>query len=84
MRFYTRLLLLFVCCILSGAALQAQPGRDPFGKSRIQYKNFDWKLYNTQNFNLYFYKGGDQTANDRRGPVDDLRLINAAGDGRSE
>src|SRR5688572_26777085 len=64
MRFYTRLLLLFVCCILSGAALQAQPGRDPFGKSRIQYKNFDWKLYNTQNFNLYFYKGGDQTAKD--------------------
>jgi hypothetical protein len=64
MRFYTRLLLLFVCCILSGTALQAQPGRDPFGKSRIQYKNFDWKLYNTQNFNLYFYKGGDQTAKD--------------------
>lgn len=63
MRFSTRLLLLFVC-ILAGTALQAQPGRDPFGKSRIQYKNFDWQLYNTQNFNLYFYKGGDQTAKD--------------------
>ncbi|NDK57100.1 hypothetical protein [Pontibacter fetidus] len=63
MRFYTRLLLLFVC-LLAGTALQAQPGRDPFGKSRIQYKNFDWKLYNTQNFNLYFYKGGEQTAKD--------------------
>ncbi|MEJ8756470.1 hypothetical protein WG947_05655 [Pontibacter sp. H259] len=64
MRFYTRLLLLLVCCLLAGTALQAQPGRDPFGKSRIQYKNFDWKLYNTQNFNLYFYKGGEQTAKD--------------------
>ncbi|MBC5775666.1 hypothetical protein H8S95_16430 [Pontibacter sp. KCTC 32443] len=63
MRFFTRLFLLFVC-LLAGAALQAQPGRDPFGKSRIQYKNFDWKLYNTQNFNLYFYKGGEQTAKD--------------------
>ncbi|HEY4651452.1 MAG TPA: hypothetical protein VIG72_08555, partial [Pontibacter sp.] len=63
MRFSTRLLLLFVC-LLVGSALQAQPGRDPFGKSRMQYKNFDWKLYNTQNFNLYFYKGGEQTAKD--------------------
>ncbi|NEM97962.1 TolB-like translocation protein [Pontibacter burrus] len=64
MRFYTRLLLLFVCCTLAGTALHAQPGRDPFGKSRIQYKDFDWKLYSTQNFNLYFYKGGEQTAKD--------------------
>ncbi len=63
MRVTTRLFLLFVCLLTVGA-LQAQPGRDPFGKSRIQYKNFDWKRYNTQNFNLYYYKGGEQTAKD--------------------
>ncbi|WP_242928007.1 hypothetical protein [Pontibacter vulgaris] len=62
MRFNTRLLLLFLLCVCSSSALVAQPNRDVFGKSRIQYKNFDWKLYSTQNFNLYFYKGGDPTA----------------------
>ncbi|MFD2514734.1 hypothetical protein ACFSRY_12730 [Pontibacter locisalis] len=62
MRFYTRLLLLFLLCSLAGGALQAQPGRDVFGKSRIQYKNFDWQLYSTQNFNVYFYDGGKMAA----------------------
>ncbi|MBF9253540.1 hypothetical protein I2I11_09570 [Pontibacter sp. 172403-2] len=62
MRFSIRLLLLFVLCTLAGTALQAQPSRDTFGKSRIQYKNFDWKLYSTQNFNIYFSQGGQEIA----------------------
>lgn len=62
MRFYTKLWLLLVLSSLASAPLQAQPGRDTFGKSRIQYKNFDWKLYSTPNFNFYFYQGGDQVA----------------------
>ncbi|MFD2248497.1 hypothetical protein [Pontibacter ruber] len=62
MRLYKRLLLLFVFCLLTGSALQAQPNREVFGKSRIQYKSFDWKLYSTQNFNIYFYEGGEQAA----------------------
>lgn len=62
MRFSITLVLLTVLCLLTGTALQAQPGQDPFGKSRIQYKNFDWKLYSTQNFNIYFYQGGETTA----------------------
>ncbi|MCC9136330.1 hypothetical protein ACFSKU_05715 [Pontibacter silvestris] len=62
MRFYTRLLLLFVLCILVGTSVQAQSSRDTFGKSRIQYKSFDWKLYSTQNFNVYFYQGGQKAA----------------------
>ena len=62
MRFFTRLLLLFVLCSLLGAPTQAQPGRDVFGKSRIQYKNFNWKLYSTQNFNVYFYQDGEKAA----------------------
>jgi Tol biopolymer transport system component len=62
MRSPIRLMLLTVLCLLTGAALQAQPGQDPFGKSRIQYKDFDWKLYSTPNFNVYFYQGGESTA----------------------
>lgn len=62
MRFYTRLLFLFVLCILAGTSAQAQFSRDSFGKSRIQYKSFNWKLYSTQNFNVYFYQGGQEAA----------------------
>ncbi|MHA6246810.1 TolB family protein [Pontibacter sp. CAU 1760] len=62
MRLYIRFLLLIAICSLTGALAQAQPNRDTFGKSRIQYKEFDWKLYSTQNFNVYFYKGGQETA----------------------
>ncbi len=51
-----------VLCVGAGTTLQAQPGRDTFGKSRIQYKNFDWKLYSTQNFNIYFSQGGQEIA----------------------
>ena len=60
MRFYTSLLI--VLCFFTVNTLQAQPGRDVFGKSRIQYKNFDWKLYSTQNFNIYHYSGGKEAA----------------------
>ncbi len=62
MRFTTRLLLLLVICWLAGFSLQAQPSGNTFGRSRIQFKNFDWKLYTTQNFNIYFYEGGEQSA----------------------
>ncbi|WP_033317013.1 WD-40-like repeat-containing protein [Pontibacter roseus] len=62
MRFTTRLLLLFLLCLTLGQSVYAQPNTQTFGRSRIQYKNFDWKLYSTQNFNIYFYAGGDQAA----------------------
>jgi hypothetical protein len=62
MRFSITLMLLTVLCLLGSTALQAQPGQDPFGKSRIQYKDFNWKLYNTQNFNIYYYQGGESIA----------------------
>jgi hypothetical protein len=62
MRFTIRLLLTLLCCLAVGEAALAQPNVQTFGRSRIQYKNFDWKLYSTQNFNIYFYAGGDQAA----------------------
>lgn len=34
----------------------------PFGQNRIQYKNFDWYFYSTNNFDVYYYPGGEQYA----------------------
>lgn len=56
-------LLLFLI-FLSGI-IQAQnhfPTQEPFGKNRIQYRSFEWKVLTTQNFEIYFYDGGQETA----------------------
>ena len=47
-----------------GAALsaRAQSAQEPFGRVRIQYKKFNWQQYSTQNFNVYFYEGGEVSA----------------------
>ncbi len=42
--------------------VRAQLAPEPFGKNRIQYKKFDWEFISTQNFNVYYYKGGKASA----------------------
>ncbi|SNS95983.1 hypothetical protein SAMN05421640_1781 [Ekhidna lutea] len=34
----------------------------PFGQNRIQYKKFDWYYYSTNNFEIYYYPGGQEYA----------------------
>lgn len=51
-----------VFCLLSARPLQAQTSQEVFGKNRIQYKDFNWQYYSTQNFNVYFNQGGQETA----------------------
>ncbi len=41
---------------------QAQTAQEPFGRVRIQYKKFEWQQFSTQNFNVYFYAGGEASA----------------------
>ncbi|MEO1049600.1 MAG: translocation protein TolB [Bacteroidota bacterium] len=48
-------LLLLIAC---GNAI-GQQARETFGKNRIQYKQFSWKFYSTDNFDVYFYEGGE-------------------------
>ncbi len=43
-------------------AQNAFPTQETFGKNRIQYRAFHWKVLNTQNFEVYFHEGGQQTA----------------------
>lgn len=40
----------------------SQAAEEEFGKNRIQYKSFDWRFYNTDNFDIYYYDGGEWLA----------------------
>ena len=40
----------------------AQVYREQFGKNRIQYKRFDWQYFYSDNFEVYFYKDGQELA----------------------
>lgn len=31
-----------------------------FGQNRVQYHSFDWQFYNSDNFTIYFYPGGQE------------------------
>ncbi|MBO9572511.1 MAG: hypothetical protein J7497_09935, partial [Chitinophagaceae bacterium] len=47
--------------LLTTGAL-AQVNTVEFGKNRVQYKNFKWQYYQTENFNSYFYENGQTIA----------------------
>ena len=40
----------------------AQTAQEPFGRVRIQYKDFRWQQLSTQNFNVMYYDGGEASA----------------------
>ncbi len=40
----------------------AQISKDQYGKNRVQYKNFNWQFYSSDNFDIYFYEGGQDNA----------------------
>ena len=42
--------------------LPAQVNTVEFGKNRVQYKKFNWKFYQSKNFNIYFNEGGLELA----------------------
>lgn len=49
------LILLIIGLSLTG---QSQQSMQTFGKNRIQHKNFNWRFYSAENFDIYFYDGG--------------------------
>lgn len=50
----------FVACVLSVVTLnaEAQVAAVEFGKNRVQYQKFNWRYYQTENFNTYFSQDG--------------------------
>ncbi|WP_231401984.1 hypothetical protein [Panacibacter microcysteis] len=60
-----RLRLVFSFLIIAAALpifTLAQVNTVDFGKNRLQYKKFDWKFYQSPNFNVYFNTGGLELA----------------------
>ncbi|WP_234733140.1 hypothetical protein [Tellurirhabdus bombi] len=45
------------------AVAQHYPSQVEFGRNRIQYRAFDWKVIKTSNFEIYFYQDGQPIAN---------------------
>ncbi|HSC54105.1 MAG TPA: hypothetical protein VLC98_10805 [Phnomibacter sp.] len=56
-----RFTLLF-CCSLLALCSMAQVSAVQFGKNRIQYRKYNWRFYQTENFNVHFTDGGLELA----------------------
>ena len=53
---FRRLAAAVVLCLLAGAAAAQAQYSGRFGKNKIQYREFDWQIYNSPHFNIYYYK----------------------------
>jgi hypothetical protein len=56
---FVPLLVLWVFIVLPAFA---QSDQSQFGKNRVQYKNFNWRYYSSDNFDIYFYEEGQENA----------------------
>jgi RNA-binding protein YhbY len=59
---FSRIFFISFIFILTAFVSSAQVSAVTFGKNRVQYKKFKWQYYQTQNFNVYFYAGGQELA----------------------
>lgn len=59
--FYS-LLALITMLFTSALDLNAQEHRKSFGQNRVQYKNYDWQYYSTDNFDVLYYAEGHEYA----------------------
>lgn len=54
--------LLAVLGLFTESIAQRYPSQEVFGKNRVQYKKFNWKIFKTTNFEIYHYQGGTALA----------------------
>jgi hypothetical protein len=59
---FCRIIFISIFFIASAFGGHAQVNSVTFGKNRVQYKKFKWQYYQTRNFNVYFYEGGQEIA----------------------
>ena len=58
LRMIRKIITASLLALLIWSPATAQVNTVPFGKNRVQYKKFDWRYYQTNNFNTYFSQGG--------------------------
>lgn len=54
--------LLFILTLTFFINVSAQRSNTIFGQSRVQYENFKWKKFETENFEIYYYQKGGKLA----------------------
>ncbi len=54
--------MLLLALLTTAVGARAQTAQEPFGRVRVQYQKFKWEQFSTQNFNVYFYAGGEASA----------------------
>ena len=59
---YTILLVLFMVMMPTAYAQFYNGMNMPFGKNRVQWRDFHWSYYMNDNFDVYFYQGGGDLA----------------------
>lgn len=61
-RILNGLLIAIVLGVLMLPQAHGQAFKEQFGKNRIQYKDFNWKFYQSENYEVYYYQGGETLA----------------------
>ena len=62
MRLYKKFIPILCVLLTVGPAVLAQNALEKFGRNRQQYEQFNWKYLSSDNFDVYFYQGGDNIA----------------------
>ncbi|MGH7726273.1 MAG: BamA/TamA family outer membrane protein [Candidatus Eiseniibacteriota bacterium] len=60
-RFLTAAWRILVALVLLGAGAVAAQAQG-FGKNKVQYRTFEWKIISSPHFDIYYYEGGDSLA----------------------
>jgi hypothetical protein len=61
--FQSHRLLFIATAVLSVALLwPGGAGATQFGRNKVQYRGFDWKIVQTEHFDVYFYEGSEDLA----------------------
>jgi hypothetical protein len=59
---FSRLILISIIIISASLETTAQVNSVLFGRNRLQFNKFKWQYYQTKNFNVFFYEGGQELA----------------------
>ena len=57
-----KVLVIFSAFLIFSQPTLSQENLDRFGKNRLQFKEFNWRYYSTDNFDVYFYDQGNNNA----------------------